>query len=129
LKQETATMKKKSTRRPREATKPNNAGAPTGLRLALLRLEQAGEPLREAIVTIKQSSKDLDNLLAHRNFFAHTTRALRTIAAEACENGEIWPSHKDCGAAIVAGEFTTNDLATSGCWPCYARHVLNGGTP
>lgn len=99
----------------------------TTLDNAISLLEDSEAPFYEAVQLAKQAANDLKPLLANRMQYITAKRALRIIAAQPCEGAEFIPSSgvEDCNAAILACAITVEQR----CWPCYARHVLAGGTP
>jgi hypothetical protein len=101
----------------------------TNLDQALRRFEASEAPFYDGMRYLKQAAADLRPLLANRVQYLNAKRALRIIAAQPCENyyvkGDLQEGQTNCEAAIATG--TTGDAVR--CWPCYARHVLNGGEP
>lgn len=92
---------------------------------ALESFEQIEGRFYEGIRALKMARKQCGELLANANRHAHAMRALNTIAASPCEIGWGATGHKNCNAALAAGDLPENER----CWPCYAKHVLDGGTP
>lgn len=99
----------------------------TTLDQAIRRLEESEAPFYDAVRLAKQAAADLRPLLANRIQYLHAKRALKIMAAQPCEGADYIPSPgvEDCNAAILACTITIEQR----CWPCYARHVLNGGEP
>jgi hypothetical protein len=97
----------------------------TALDQALRRFEASEAPFYDGMQHLKQAAAELRPLIANRLQYLNAKRALKVIAAQPCESGEVQPLYPDCEAAITA-DFMDE---AGRCWPCYARHVLNGGEP
>jgi hypothetical protein len=102
----------------------------TNLDHALRRFEASEAPFYDGMRYLKQAVADLRPLLSNRVQYMTARRALKIIAAQPCESGSVQPTYSDCEAAIAAsaGVFFAGN-SNGRCWPCYARHVLNGGEP
>lgn len=100
----------------------------TTLDQALRRLEESEAPFYDGVRLVKQAAGDLRQLLASRVQYMNAKRALKVMAAQPCETD--WRTYADpsrpwtCEDAVAA-----MPQAAKRCWPCYARHVINGGTP
>ena len=92
---------------------------------ALRRLEESEAPFYDGVRLVKQAAGELRQLLAGRVQYMNAKRALKVMAAQPCESGDAQPIYTDCESAIAADYMDE----AGRCWPCYARHVLNGGTP
>lgn len=95
---------------------------------AIRKSQESERPFYESQELLKQAAKDLGPLLANRMQYINAKRGLKIIAAQPCETD--WRTYADpsqpwtCEDAVAA-----MPQAAKRCWPCYARHVLNGGTP
>lgn len=91
---------------------------------ALRRLEESEAPFYDGVRLAKQAAGDLRQLLANRTQYMNAKRALKMMAAQECNSTScVGSQYGDCNDAILAGEQRIR------CCPCYARYVLNGGTP
>ena len=109
--------RKKIQRESKRTTAGENA-----LEKALRCLESAEISIREGRSLIHVAGKR-QNVPALQ--YLNAARAINTMAAKPCEVGLWAQGHKICNDAIEAGDAAVNDR----CWPCFARHVKNGGTP
>lgn len=86
---------------------------------ALAALQKSEAPFYEGIELLKLAKKQCGELLANRNRYAHASRALNIIAGAGCQFQKT--KRKACALRDVA--------ITTWCWPCYAKHVIEGGAP
>lgn len=87
---------------------------------ALAQLEANEAAIQAARQELKTVQRQLAPLLADVERYPHAMRALNTIAMGGCERQKA--AHTDCLQRDAADRSTW-------CWPCYAKHVVNGGTP
>lgn len=101
--------------------KPVPARAPENdvLAQALNALQRSEAPFYEGIELLKLAKNQCGELLANRNRYAHAMRALNIIAGAGCQFQK--KTHKTCN--VRGGAIAT------WCYPCYAKHVLEGGAP
>jgi len=100
----------------------------TNLDQALRRFEASEASLDDGMRDLKQAAADLRPLLAGRLQYINARRALKIIAAQPCETD--WRTFADPSAPWTCAEaVSAMPQSAKRCWPCYARHVLNGGEP
>ena len=94
---------------------------------AIRKAEESEVPFYESVQLMKQAAGELRPLLQERNRYFTAVRAMNRIAQEPCESGDFirHAGVEDCNAAVLTCELPEDGR----CWPCYARHVLTGGTP
>jgi len=89
------------------------------LHQAIMALEKSEAPFYQGMQSLRDAERELKTILANVNFYHHAARALGTIAVRDC--------HFKDAKRTVCSEHTED--RTQWCEPCYALHVISGGTP
>ena len=118
-------MKMKTTRRQKKKPKKDLrfepiTGSTNSLQQALAELQSSETPLYKGMQLLKNAQKDVESILNNANFYHHAARALGTIAMRPCHFVEL-----------IEGKVCSDHSEDKSEWcePCYALHVISGGTP
>lgn len=86
---------------------------------AIASLEASEGPFYEGMETLKLARREAKNILDNANFYHHAARAIGILAKRKCQIG--WVDKRPC--------FEQDEHKSKWCEPCWALHIINGGTP
>ncbi len=113
---------KKKSQRKKSAKKKRASFGKQPLNLleqAIASLQASERPFYEGMSALKLAKREAGKILDNANFYHHAARALGIIAKKECQVG--WVDKRPC--------FEQDEHRSKWCEPCYALHVINGGTP